>query len=92
VFVNIGWCAIDEDTLDQNLEQIKYAIEIDGEEINYDYTVGYSQEYEKGEFPGFDGTMVCYGNGLMTYDWPKGNHNVIETLTSMEKVSVNLFL
>jgi hypothetical protein len=87
LFVDIAWCAVDETTLNQNLEHIKYAIEINGSEINYDYTVDYSLEYEKGEFPGFDGTMVCYGNGLLTYDWPMGNHDVKEILVFDKKIN-----
>jgi serine/threonine-protein kinase len=65
----MGWCAIDQETLDANWLLMDYKISIDGYEISDSYL---------SNFPTRSGDLFCYGKKGILEGWSKGKHTYIE--------------
>ena len=65
----MGWCALDQETLDANWLLMDYKITIDGYEISDSYL---------SDFPTRSGDLFCYGKKGILDGWSKGKHTYIE--------------
>ena len=79
VYINYGWCAVDEDTLKQNFEHIDVKIYINGEELGSD--VVHNLSYTSQD------NLACLDFGILTYDWPEGEYDVKTVATFEEKIN-----
>ena len=69
VLLYLGWCAIDQETLDANWLLMDYKITVDGYEISDSYL---------SNFPTRSGDLFCYGKKGILEGWSKGKHTYIE--------------
>jgi len=69
VLLYMGWCALDQETLDANWLLMDYKITIDGYEISDSYL---------SDFPTRSGDLFCYGKKGILDGWSKGKHTYIE--------------
>ena len=69
VLLYMGWCALDQETLDANWLLMDYKITIDGYEISDSYL---------SDFPTRSGDLFCYGKKGILEGWSKGKHTYIE--------------
>lgn len=69
VLLYMGWCAIDQETLDANWLLMDYKITVDGYEIS---------DSHLSDFPTRSGDLFCYGKKGILEGWSKGKHTYIE--------------
>ena len=71
-FLESGWCAVDEDTLDSNLSQMNYKWTIDGIEVD---------PYQMGKIRGKsqDGKLICESYIGIVKGLVPGTHEIIQT-------------
>jgi hypothetical protein len=65
-----GWCAADQATLDQNLENISFEMSI------YNTPIDIGQFYSS-DFQASGSSDYCRMYSLVAYDWPSGNTSLI---------------
>lgn len=71
VRVGEGWCALNHSTLEQNWEQITWALETDGKRVDMDSL--YFHEWDGAD-------SACRGYYGIVRAWPSGRHTIVITL------------
>ena len=67
-----GWCAADEDTLEQNFSHMTISFSLDGEEVPLD-------AFAKVDYPA--GGQACRAYVTVLSNWTGGEHHVVSTMT-----------
>lgn len=75
--VSLGWCAKTAEILTENLEHIRFSLEINGQDMTGSYF-----EYDEilDDYAGEGEAAFCFGYRGLLSDWPPGQHNIRNTL------------
>jgi hypothetical protein len=79
-----GWCAADEQTLEQNMTQINFVIEADGFVIPHDQLARetYDMDSSEAQYEGWK----CEGFLTVLRDWQPGTYKLVETITFLSAI------
>lgn len=79
VYFSYGWCAVDEETLQQNFEHIIVALSIDGDELGDNVVHPLSFTQSTG--------LVCLDFGVLFYNWEPGEYELKAVATFDETIN-----
>ncbi|HLO29134.1 MAG TPA: hypothetical protein VK249_08370 [Anaerolineales bacterium] len=79
IYFSYGWCAVDEKTLQQNLEHIQPSLYINDQELGKD--VVHALSYTTAN------NMFCGDFGALLSDWPAGQYKLKAVATFADKIN-----
>jgi hypothetical protein len=78
-YFSYGWCAADDQTLQQNLQHIKASLYFNGNKLEQDVVHGLSYTLPNNQ--------VCAELGVLMSDWPAGNYELKAVATFDQKIN-----
>ncbi len=87
IFLSIGWCALSQSVLDDNISHLYGEIEINGYVIPNDQLHTYNSQIIKGKYPDASEGLFCSDFGILASDWPLGEYRVLEKIGFTQQIN-----
>jgi hypothetical protein len=78
VIIMLGWCTTTPQILEQNDQQIKWSLKVDGQAVDVSKLFSYDEQLNR---------QVCHSYVGVIRQWPGTTHEIITTMTVAQKIN-----
>lgn len=78
VLIMLGWCTTTKDILDQNDQQIKWSLNVDGQDVDVTKLFIYNQQLPD---------RICLSGVGVIRQWSVGTHTITTKMTTLQKIN-----